>query len=123
MSWRRRGTAEHQREVQHARLAGHGAVLRDPVMVELVGLTPRAWCEHGISAQVKPKEVEDGAGYAGRISDQIFIAHEVRPDLVRERATRDGFHVFQPNYSKGMCVRATRVSCLIWGLSGLVRFQ
>jgi len=70
-------------------------------MAELVGLTPSAWCEHGITAQGKPKEVEDGAGYAGRICDQIFIAHEVRPDLVRERATRDGFHVFQPNTAKG----------------------
>src|SRR5260370_17483344 len=81
MSRRRRGTAEHHREVQRARLAGHGAVSRDPVMVERVGLTPSAWREHRISAQVKPKEVEDAAGYAGRIGGQIFISRAVRLDL------------------------------------------
>src|ERR1700737_1077222 len=102
MSWGRRGTPEHQREIQRACLAAHGAVLRDPIMVELVGLTPSAWREHGISAQVKPEEVEDAAGYAGWIGRQIFIAHEVRLDLEHGEPGPPGCVVFVDGLDEGV---------------------
>jgi hypothetical protein len=98
----RRGTAEHQAEVQRARLAGHGAILRDPVMVELVGLMPSAWRQHGISAQVKPEEVEDAAGYAGRIGCQMFIGHEVRLDLEYGEPGPPGWVVFVDGLDQGV---------------------
>jgi len=102
MSRRRRGTAEHQCEVQLARLAGHGAVLRDPVVVDPVALTPSAWREHGISAQVEPEEVEDAAGYAGRIGGQVFIAHDVRLDLEHGEPGPPACVVFVDGLEKGV---------------------
>jgi hypothetical protein len=83
-------------------------------MVELVGLTPSAWREHGISAQVKPKEVEDAARYAGRIGGQIFIAHEVRLDLEHDEPGPPGCVVFVDGLDEGVDLLEVEARFVPW---------
>jgi hypothetical protein len=73
-----------------------------------------SWREHGISAQLKPKEVEDAAGYTGRIGGQIFIAHEVRLDLEHDEPGPPGRVVFVDGLDEGVDLLEVEAGFVPW---------